>query len=314
MEATSASLKRSHAPRKQKGRQKRLERTPSSGPESAPPRETSFTLEPEPKVDILVTNMAQESLSSASESLDSPFLLSDDCCSHFLEQFSTFSSEETSESDISSCFSVSSLLDLNSSVSTSTLSTSSSKSPVLSSACEMPDSQPKILPLTAQERKSHYTWLDRIIGPASGIQESMGTYKAFMEHQREVYYNRLLLIAEHPTKETGRRRAKNEFMSWLGGIPACGISESPPAPLSVVAAPRVDAGLTRRSITFSGSSRWSSPGPGLSGRTLADADICGYSKTQGVVAALSVPPTNSRLGCSITRHSRRRTFSATVDM
>ncbi len=98
MEATSASLKRSHAPRKQKGRQKRLERTPSSGPESAPPRETSFTLEPEPKVDIPVTNMAQESLSSASESLDSPFLLSDDCCSHFLEQFSTFSSEETSES------------------------------------------------------------------------------------------------------------------------------------------------------------------------------------------------------------------------
>jgi hypothetical protein len=306
-------LKRSHTPRKQKGRQKRLERIPSPTRHestTSTPREASesFLLEPEPEVDSQMTNMAQESLSS--ESSDAPFLLSDDGCTHFLGQFSTFSPEEAEESDLSSCFSVSSLFDLNPSVST-TLSTSSSMSSTLSSACEISDSRPKVLPLTSQERKSHYAWLDRIIGPASGVQESMGTYKAFMEHQREAYYDRVLLIPEQPTKETVRRRAKNEFMSWLGGTPTCGITAhgSPP---SIVAAPRVDAGLTRRTIRFSGSGCWSSPGPSLPGRT--DADICGYSRTQGVVAALSVPQLNSRLGCPITRHSRRRTFSATVDM
>ena len=261
-----------------------------------------------------MTNMAQESFSS--ESSDAPFLLSDDSCTHFLGQFSTFISEEAEESDLSSCFSASSLLDLYPSVSTSTLSTSSSMSSTLSSACEIPDSRPKVLPLTPQERKAHYAWLDGIIGPASGIQESMGTYKAFMEHQREVYYDRVLLTgAEQPTRETMRRRAKNELMSWLGGTPTCGIA-APESPPSIVTAPRVDAGLTRRTIRFSGSGCWSSPGPSLPGRT--DADICGYSsRTQGVTAAPSVPQLNilnSRNGCPITRHPRRRTFSATVDM
>jgi hypothetical protein len=256
-----------------------------------------------------MTNMAQALFSS--ESSEAPFLLSDDSCTHFLGQFSAFSSEEAEESDLSSCFSVSSLLDLDPTVPTSTLSASSSISSTLSSACEIPDSAPKVLSLTSQERKAHYAWLDGIIGPASGIQESMGTYKAFMEHQREVYYNRLLLIAEQPTKEMVRRRARNEFMSRLGGTPTCGIAahESPP---SIVAAPRVDAGLTRRTIRFSGSGCWSSPGPSLPGRT--DADICGHPRTQGVMAALSVPQMNLRLGCPITRHARRRTFSATVDM
>ena len=251
-------------------------------------------------------NMAQESFSS--ESSEAPFLLSDDSCAHFLEQFSTFSSEEAEELNLSSCFSVPSLLDLNPSDSTSTLSTTCSMSSTLSSACEIPDSRPNVS-LTSQERKAHYAWLDGIIGPASGIQESMGTYKAFMEHQREVYYNRLVLIAEQPTKGTARRRATNESMSRLG-TSGTAAHESRP---SILTAPRVDAGLTRRSIKFSSSGCWSSPGPSLPGRT--DADICGYSRSQGgVMAALSVPQTNTRLGCPITRHPRRRTFSATVDM
>jgi hypothetical protein len=256
-----------------------------------------------------MTDMVQESFSSS----DAPLLLSDDSCTHFLGQFSTFGSEENEESDLSSCHSVSSLLDLDrmdSSVSTPTLSTSSSMSSTLSSSCEIPDLPPKVLPLSSQERKEHYAWLDSIIGPASGIQESMGTYKEFMEQQREVYYNRLLLIAELPTKKVVSRRATNEFISWLGGTATSGLPthESPP---SVVTAPRVDADFTRRTIALSGSGCWSSPGPSLPGRT--DPDI--YSRTQGVVAALSVPQLNSRLGCPITRHPRRRTFSAaTVDM
>src|SRR6267154_1156093 len=192
LEATSASLKRSYTPRKQKGRQKRPERTPSparhESTNSTPCKASeSSLLEPEPEVDSQMANMAQESVSS--ESSDTAFLLSDDSCTHFLGQFSTFSSE-AEESDLSSYFSVSSLLDFDPSLSTSTLSTSSSMSSTLSSACEVPDSRPKVLPLTSQERKAHYAWLDRIIGPVSGIQESMGTYKAFMEHQRDVYYDR----------------------------------------------------------------------------------------------------------------------------
>lgn len=254
-----------------------------------------------------MNNMAEEWVPSS----DASFLLSDisGTGTHFLGQFPTFGSEE---SDLSSCHTVSSLLDLSPSVSSSTLSTSSSISSILSSKCESEtqDLQPKVLPLSSQERKEHYAWLDSIIGPASGIQEGMGTYKAFMERQRVVYFNRLLFIAEQPTKEMAPRRATNEFMSWLGDTPTFGIlaHESPP---SVVTAPRVDAGFTRRTVALSGSSCWSSPGPSLPGCT--DTSICGYSKSQGVLA-FSMPQLNSRIGCSIARHSRRRTFSATVDM
>jgi hypothetical protein len=252
-----------------------------------------------------MTNMAQESFSPS----DDPLLLSDVSCTDYLGgQFPTFSSEENEESDLSSCYSVSSLFDLNPSVSTSTLSTSSSMSSTLASACEIPDPQPKVLPLSSQERKEHYAWLDEIIGPASGIQESMGTYKTFMEQQRNVYYDRLLLIAEQPTRGRVSRKATNEFMSWLGGTPTSGIPvlESPP---SVMSARRIDVRFSRRTITLSGTSCWSFPGPSLPGRT--DTDICGYSRTPG---ALSVPQSNPRLGCPITRHPRRRTFSATVAM
>ena len=256
-----------------------------------------------------MADMVQESFSSS----DVPLLLSDDdSCTHFLG-FPTFGSEEKEESDLSSCHSVSSLLDLDQvepSVSTSTLSTSSSVSSTLSSASEIPDLPPKVLPLSSQERKAHYAWLDGIIGPASGIQESMGTYKEFMEQQREVYYNRLLLIAEQPTKEVVSRKVMNEFMSWLGGTATSGLPTQG-SPTSVVTVPRVDAGFTRRTVTL-GSGCWSSPGPSLPRR--ADPDICGYSKTHEVMTALSVSQLNSRLGCPITRHPRRRTFSATVDM
>jgi hypothetical protein len=254
-----------------------------------------------------MTNTAQESFSPSDDTL----LLSDVSCTDFLGQFPTFSSEEYEESDLPSCYSVSSMLDLDPSVSTSTLSTTSSMSPTLAPACEIPNPQLKVLPLSSQERKAHYAWLDEIIGPASGIQESMGTYKAFMEQQRDVYYNRLLLIAEKPTKERVSRRATKEFMSWLGGTPTSGIPalESPP---SVASARRVDDRFTRRTITLSSTSCWSPPGPDLLGRT--DTDICGHSRTQGVVAALSVSQLNPRLGCPSTRLPRRRTFSATADL
>ena len=255
-----------------------------------------------------MTNPTQD---SSDAPFMSPFMLSDFSCTHLLGEFPTFGSEEE-ESDLSSCHSISSLLDFSPTVSLSTLSSSSSISSALSPECETQELRPKVLPLSSQERKEHYAWLDSIIGPATGIQEGMGTYKAFMERQREVYYNRLLLLAEQPTKEKVPRKATNEFMTWLGGTTIFGTPPVHGSPPSVVAASRVDAGSSRRTIALSGSSCWSSPGPSLPGCT--DTDICGHSRTQGVLAAFSVPQLNSRLGCSITRHSRRRTFSATGNM
>jgi len=239
--------------------------------------------------------------------------MSDVSCSHFLEPFSTFVCEEReTEPDLSPCHSVLSLLDLSSSISTSTLSTSSSMSSTLSSTCETTDLRPRALPLSPQERQAHYAWLDGIIGPASGIQESMGTYKAFMEHQREVYYDRLLLMAEQPLKVAGSRRAGNEFISRVRGAHTPGIPPVHWSPPSIVAA-QVEFKFTRPASALSASNCCSSPGSSL----LTDVDTCRHSKTQAVAEAVSVPQLGTRLPCPIperTRHPRRRTFSATGDM
>ncbi|KAM5536007.1 hypothetical protein V8D89_010265 [Ganoderma adspersum] len=42
------------------------------------------------------------------------------------------------------------------------------------------------------QRESYYNTLDRILGPADGIQEGVGSYKAHMERQIGIYYGRLL--------------------------------------------------------------------------------------------------------------------------
>ena len=260
-----------------------------------------------------MTEMAQESLLSSDADAS---WMSDVSSSHFLEQFSTFISEEKeTEPDLSPCHSVLSLPDLSSSISTSTLSTSSSMSPTLSSTCETTDLRSRVLPLSSQERQAHYTWLDGIIGPASGIQESVGTYKAFMEHQREVYYDRLLLMAEQPSKVAASRRAGNEFTSWVRGTHTSGIPLLHWSPPSVVAAPQVEFRFTRPATTLSASTCSSSPGSSLPGRM--DVDTCRHSKTLAVAEAVSVPQLGTRLPCPIpewTRHPRRRTFSATGDM
>jgi hypothetical protein len=257
-----------------------------------------------------MTEMAQES--PPSSDADSSWM-SDVGCSHFLEQFSAFVCEEReTEPDLSPCHSVLSLLNLGPSISTSTLSTSSSISSTISSTCETTDFRPRALPLSPQERQAHYAWLDGIIGPASGIQESMGTYKAFMEHQREVYYDRLLLMAERPRKVAASRRAGNELISRVRGAHTPGIVHwSPPS----VVATQLEFTFASPATTLSASNCCSSPGSSL--LALTDVDTCRHSKTEVVVEAVSVPQLGTRLPCPIperTRHPRRRTFSATGDM
>ena len=201
-----------------------------------------------------------------------------------------FISEEIEpQSDFTPCHSVSSLLDLGSSISTSSLSTSCSISSMHSSPREVAEPRPNVLPLSSEERKAHYAWLDGIIGPASGIQESMGTYKAFMEHQRDVYYARLRHVAEHSTK-VARSRPTNEFLSWLGSAPPSQADISPHALASpLVTVPQVDSGPTG-----------------------CNTDTCRYSRNQ-VLGITQNARSNTRL-LDWTRHTRRQTFSATVDM
>ncbi|KAI9444947.1 hypothetical protein H4582DRAFT_866482 [Lactarius indigo] len=217
-----ASSKRNYVPRKQKARQQRLERPlspigrgdiyyaegyPLIGLDSPEP--------PELDVESLTLDARQEMLHSS----DAPCLVSDVGSEPFSGQFSVFSSEcAEAESDIPLCHSVSSLVDLVPSIPTPTLSASSSMSSMVSSSSsdDLTEPQTKALLLTSQERQAHYAWLDGIIGPASGIQECVGTYKAFMEHQREVYYDRLCLMAEQPIRAAVLPATK-EFKSWMGG-------------------------------------------------------------------------------------------------
>ncbi|KAH8997448.1 hypothetical protein EDB92DRAFT_1429142 [Lactarius akahatsu] len=216
-----ASSKRNYAPRKQKARQQRLERPLSPvGRDDICYAEGYSLIGPNspglPGLDVesLTLDVGQETLHSS----DAPCLVSDVGSEPFSGQFSVFSSERAeAESDMPLCHSVSSLVDLVSSISTPTLSASSSMSSTVSSSSsdDPTEAQTKALPLTSQERQAHYAWLDGIIGPASGIQECVGSYKAFMEHQREVYYDRLCLMAEQPIRAAVSPATK-EFKSCVG--------------------------------------------------------------------------------------------------
>ncbi|TBU50023.1 hypothetical protein BD309DRAFT_946225 [Dichomitus squalens] len=46
--------------------------------------------------------------------------------------------------------------------------------------------------LDRKQREAYYNTLSRILGPADGIQEEVGSYKAHMERQMAIYYERIL--------------------------------------------------------------------------------------------------------------------------
>ena len=47
-------------------------------------------------------------------------------------------------------------------------------------------------PLPQNQREAYYQYLADVLGPARGVQESVGSYKAFMTEQVQTYYERLL--------------------------------------------------------------------------------------------------------------------------
>jgi hypothetical protein len=46
--------------------------------------------------------------------------------------------------------------------------------------------------MSQEERISFYDFIDSVLGPASGVQESVGTYKAYMAEQSRLYFERIL--------------------------------------------------------------------------------------------------------------------------
>ncbi|KAH8099713.1 hypothetical protein BXZ70DRAFT_211910 [Cristinia sonorae] len=47
-------------------------------------------------------------------------------------------------------------------------------------------------PLPQDQREAYYQYLANALGPAQGVQESVGSYKAFMTQQNQTFYDRLL--------------------------------------------------------------------------------------------------------------------------
>ncbi|KAI0068006.1 hypothetical protein BV25DRAFT_1911043 [Artomyces pyxidatus] len=65
------------------------------------------------------------------------------------------------------------------------------------------------------EREEHYAWLADIFGPAAGIQESVGSYKSYMNQQRDLYFERLLQgDARRQLTAPVRSPATSEFQAW----------------------------------------------------------------------------------------------------
>jgi hypothetical protein len=46
--------------------------------------------------------------------------------------------------------------------------------------------------MSQEERIAFYDFIDSVLGPASGVQESVGTYKAYMAEQSRLYFERIL--------------------------------------------------------------------------------------------------------------------------
>ncbi|KAI0050635.1 hypothetical protein FA95DRAFT_579303 [Auriscalpium vulgare] len=52
--------------------------------------------------------------------------------------------------------------------------------------------KPDAISVLRSAREQYYDWLAAIFGPAVGIQESVGTYRTYMDRQKDLYFERLL--------------------------------------------------------------------------------------------------------------------------
>ncbi|KAI0323103.1 hypothetical protein OF83DRAFT_13417 [Amylostereum chailletii] len=107
----------------------------------------------------------------------------------------------------------------------SSLDSSSSLSSFASSSLCSPSATPEpfVFPLdhpftfpSSLECVQDYTWLDCVLGPALGIQENVGSYKAYMDQQRSIYYEPLLETeAKQSVVAPDPPAPSTEYKSWL---------------------------------------------------------------------------------------------------
>ena len=83
--------------------------------------------------------------------------------------------------------------------------------------------------LTKEERMEFYSFLDGVLGPARGVEESVGSYKAYMAEQSRLYFERLLpgsqyhmpkIHAQHRSQTTSQDQDSTpsdsvNFRKWL---------------------------------------------------------------------------------------------------
>ena len=115
------------------------------------------------------------------------------------------------------------LRDFRSTCQNSPLMSPSSTSSLLGSNMEVSHPHSAIVPMSQVEREAHYDWLNSVLGPSSGVQESIGTYKAHMECQRQLYFERLLYsdsrrwVAHVDDVQAAQdsRLPSSEFKNWV---------------------------------------------------------------------------------------------------
>ncbi|EIM92369.1 uncharacterized protein STEHIDRAFT_151699 [Stereum hirsutum FP-91666 SS1] len=69
--------------------------------------------------------------------------------------------------------------------------------------------------LSQDDRKGTYQWFDRVIGPARGVQESVGSYHAYMERQRHSYLDSFFSEAPRPSLAHLRTPSVEPFRGWI---------------------------------------------------------------------------------------------------
>ncbi|TFY77479.1 hypothetical protein EWM64_g6533 [Hericium alpestre] len=70
-------------------------------------------------------------------------------------------------------------------------------------------------PVNQADREDHYEWISTVLGPAVGVQENVGTYKSYMEHQRHIYFERILSDDRSRPLRPRNTHSTGDFRSWV---------------------------------------------------------------------------------------------------
>lgn len=69
--------------------------------------------------------------------------------------------------------------------------------------------------LSQADRERSYAWLNSILPPATGVQENVGSYRAYMARQHHLYFQSILSDAPRPNLDHLRTPSVNAFRGWI---------------------------------------------------------------------------------------------------